>query len=91
VSEAPAPTPEDRRFLIAYDTALSTITASDLGKRGGKSDALGKVKARFAKDPRAETLAREMGRINLYHRGRLLGLPQPEGLAAELDAMFQEG
>ena len=81
-------TPEDRAFLRSYSEALDKIDGKALGQRGGKNDPLGKVKARFERDARFTALADQTRKIGLWHRNRLLGLPQPDELSAELDAMF---
>lgn len=65
-------TPEDRAWLRQFDEALSEVRKTDLGEDPRR---LGKIKERFAMDPRYPTLAMACLDIERHHRDRLIGRP----------------
>lgn len=96
-------TASDRAWLRDWDARFKAVEKVDLGQRGSRSDALGKVVAAFKGTPEYGTQARLAADLMAFHRDRLTGTPTfgTPGMgevwakaaaerAARLDAAMQE-
>ena len=73
MSSAPALSAEDRAWLNQWNASFGAISKKDLGVRGSRADALGKVLASFKLTPQYGTQASLAGDLMAYHRNRLVG------------------